>query len=452
MRKGRRALCAAMAVAMLLSVSCAEEETLTEATAAPTAAPSAPPEPAGTVDPAGTPVPTVTAAPTGTPESTEAADATGTPAPMETPGSTDVPEPTETVGETSTPAPMETPGLTNPPESTDAPTSAPLPTDIPTQAPDPSKAIPVIRVEGDAVQKDGTWQIGCSAPEEKIAFVWTFDGEAARYVAEIIDNQGNAFPLEDPEEMRLEINAAEWLQGPCTLCVGAVLLDETIAWGSIDFAVVQQQQNGRPGGGFNGGGFGGARPGGGFSGGSGRSAGGSAGAVGGAPGSGMPEEAGFRVTPGEALTDDHASGTKNMTLYGTVALEVEETPMQALTVGGVALDVTLDGGLQPFTASIEDGCLILTPETEGEQWQLSGGALKTLFSSGIEALILVVDDSKIALETGTALGGAVYGKLCAAGYVSKDYLWQVDARGMEITVGEARYRLNASGELEPLGG
>lgn len=431
MRKGRRALCAAMAVAMLFSASCAEEETLTEATTEPTAtstaAPSAAPEPAETEALANTPEPTVTATPGDTPEPTETADATGTPAPMETPGSTSAPE------------------------STDVPTSAPLPTDVPTQAPDPSETIPVIRVEGDAVQQDGIWQIGYNAPEDKIIFVWTFGGEAVRYVAEIIDNQGNAFPLEDPAEMRLEINAAEWLQGPCTLRIGAVLLDETIAWGSIDFAVAQQQQNGRPGGGFNGGGFGGARPGG-FSGGSGRSAGGSAGTVGSAPGSEMSEESDFRVTPGEALTDDHASGTKNMTLYGTVALEVEETPMQALTVGGVALDVTLDSGLQPFTASIEESCLILTPEAEGEQWQLSGAALKTLCNSGIEALILVVDDSKIALETGTELSGAVYGKLCAAGYVSKDYLWQVDARGTEITVGDARYRLNASGELEPLGG
>ena len=50
------------------------------------------------------------------------------------------------------------------------------------------------------------------------------------------------------------------------------------------------------------------------------------------------------------------------------------------------------------------------------------------------------------------LSGAVYGELCASGYVSKDYLWTVDASGVTAAVDGAEYRLNADGNLELSGG
>lgn len=390
MRSSKRALCAAVIMAMLLSVGCAEE-----------------PEPV-------------------LPPPTDASDeTTEAPAlPLETP------EPEETTFPEETPQPSDEPDATAPPESVP-------PTDVPAESPEPADDAPLIRIEGETVQQDGVWQVICASPEDRISFVWSYAGEAVGFAAEIADSEGVTTALEAPDGMRLEISAADWATGPYTLRIGAVQADGSVVWGELVFAIAQQP-GGRPGGSFPGG-FGGSRPSGGFA---------AAGGGGDAPG----EEQGFRVTPGEALTDAHASGTKDMRLYGSVALETGDAPMQALELGGASPDVMLDGGAQRFTARIDGERLYLTPVDGGNQWQLSGAALKTLKISGISVLVLAIDDAEIGFDTEMKLSGAVYGELCASGYVSKDYLWTVDASGVTAAVDGAEYRLNADGNLELSGG
>ena len=77
-------------------------------------------------------------------------------------------------------------------------------------------------------------------------------------------------------------------------------------------------------------------------------------------GSDEAQEQGFTITPGEALTNTHTSGDKDMRLYGAVVLALDDTAaMTRLTLDGTALDIRLSDD-SPFTASIdEDGTLSL---------------------------------------------------------------------------------------------
>ena len=58
---------------------------------------------------------------------------------------------------------------------------------------------------------------------------------------------------------------------------------------------------------------------------------------------------GFTVTPGKALTSQHARGSGTVTLYGTVALELPETPMETLTLGGETLRSWTSPAKAPFS-------------------------------------------------------------------------------------------------------
>ena len=157
-------------------------------------------------------------------------------------------------------------------------------------------------------------------------------------------------------------------------------------------------------------------------------------------------EQGFRVTPGQALTSSHASGSRDMQLYGTVALEASDAEMTRLTLGETELNLTLDGGAA-FTASLNDSMLYLQPVSSGERWELSLSALETLNRSGIETLSLVLEGDRIELSTALELCGGVYASLRSQGCVAKDFLLEVESQQLYIAVNGARYRLTGSGEL-----
>ena len=272
------------------------------------------------------------------------------------------------------------------------------------------------------------WQISINSPDGKLTFVWTMPAEADGAQVTVSDEQGEVLLSQGTTEGRIELNPQDYAQGTCTLRVEVRSGETSLACEELRFTLVQ----GNPGGG---------RPsGGGFGGGS-RGSGGSGGA-------GMEGEVeqGFRVTPGQALTSSHASGSRDMQLYGTVALEASDAEMTRLTLGETELNLTLDGGAA-FTASLNDSMLYLQPVSSGEHWGINLSALETLNRSGIETLSLVLEGDRIELSTALELCGGVYASLRSQGCVAKDFLLEVESRQLYIAVNGARYRLTGSGEL-----
>lgn len=162
---------------------------------------------------------------------------------------------------------------------------------------------------------------------------------------------------------------------------------------------------------------------------------------GGPGGASSEEEAGFRVTPGQALTKTHASGSGDMTAYGALALTLDSEPMTQLSLGGQAL--AIDCGGTAFTASLEDTTLTLTAESVAE-WHLTLAALGTLRLSGIEQLRLQENGWFTDLDTALTLTGSAYARLRAQGFVSADFLLRVTAEGIAVDAAGETYRLNQS--------
>ncbi len=164
-------------------------------------------------------------------------------------------------------------------------------------------------------------------------------------------------------------------------------------------------------------------------------------------GSEAAQEQGFTITPGEALTNTHTSGNKDMRLYGAVVLALDDAAeMTRLTVDDTALDIRLSDD-SPFRASVENDTLSLTPAGDAEAWLLNGGALKTLARSGITSLKLALNEGTVDFPTQPVLTGNNYAALRAAGWASGDYRYTVTANGVTLTVGDRTYVLADTGEL-----
>ena len=135
------------------------------------------------------------------------------------------------------------------------------------------------------------------------------------------------------------------------------------------------------------------------------------------------------------------------TLYGALAPEPAEGAMTRMTLGGTALEITLDGGESAFTAQAEGDRLILVPQGDGAVWTLNGYAIKALNRSGIAAVELTLGADTVAFPTDFAPRGDIYAALCAEGCVSSDYDYSVSASGVSVCVDGREYRLDASGQL-----
>ena len=153
-------------------------------------------------------------------------------------------------------------------------------------------------------------------------------------------------------------------------------------------------------------------------------------------GSGSQE--GFSITPGQALTTSHARGTKELSIYGTVALSVDSEPMDELVMGGETLDIAFDS--DSFTAVLEEDVLELTAEAEGE-WQLSMSALETLAKSGISALLLSSGSETIEIQTDLTLSGSSYARERAKGLVAEDFLLCLGKDEIRVHVEDRCYLL-----------
>ena len=118
-----------------------------------------------------------------------------------------------------------------------------------------------------------------------------------------------------------------------------------------------------------------------------------------------------------------------------------------LTLDNTELAVLLDGQSKGFYAVQEENTLILTPASEGTEWSVNAYALKILNRSGIESLRLMLGETAIEIATNWQLQGSVYGRLTAAGYVSKDYTMYVTENDMIVAVNGENYRINQNYEL-----
>ena len=414
MSRSKRRLCGALALLILLGGALAES--------VPEDAPTAVPEPAATAEPTATDAAADATEPADAPESSATIEPTDTIEPTATIEPTDTIEPTESIEPTDTIEPTATIEPTVSPE--------PSATIEPTVSPEPSAPVSAIglRPEGDAQQIEQVWQIALSAPDAQIAFIWSEIPGAERVCVQISDADGNVLLFQDVAENRIALAPADYPDGPYTLRIEAWAGEALLLSEEARFMLAQ----GRPGGGsggFGGGGFGGSR--------------------GGSSGGSAPEgaaEQGFRVTPGQALTSSHASGTGDMRIYGTVALETSDAEMTLLTLGESELRVTLDGGAA-FTATLDGSILYLNPIAAGARWEINLSALQTLKRSGIETLTLATDGAEIELPTALELGGSVYGMLRAQGLVAKDFTLEISAEAQTVRVNGAQYLLTDGGEL-----
>lgn len=165
----------------------------------------------------------------------------------------------------------------------------------------------------------------------------------------------------------------------------------------------------------------------------------------------MEAEMGFRVTPGEALTSSHASGTKDATAYTHSEVSGGAEAITTLSLSSTQENITLDDGASAFYANNTDGTLTLTPETNGTQWQLSALAMNTLSNSGVNTVVFQIGGATYTLSTRMEFSGSVYAALRAQGYVSKDCRLCISNQGVIVCVGENNYSINKENELIPLG-
>ena len=280
-----------------------------------------------------------------------------------------------------------------------------------------------------------------SKGEYSISFSWSYSGECDSFHITVSNGEGSIVG-DSQAETDYVLRTSGMQEGSYRFTVEAVKDGVAVAQGEYTFSLAFAE--GGPGGGGPGGG---GMPSGG---GGGKPSGGGSG--GGAGGAAAKQETGFRITPGEALTSSHTSGNKDMTLYGTIALNVPETAMTRLCMGDVELGICLENGEQPFTAAIDGDRLILTPETTGEHWVLNGLSLSILAHSGIASITLGRDDGSIDIQTAWQLQGRIYSELCSRGYVSEDYDYIVTEDDILVRVAGGLYRIDDSNELLPTEG
>ena len=291
--------------------------------------------------------------------------------------------------------------------------------------------------------KGGVCQIDPSSSDVLI-FTWSYDGKCDKYDVSV---SGGLYSAQT-DSRTLTLPMALFSSGSYTICVSAIKGEKTLAKAKLSLTILSkddpskqtpegqspesQTPEGQQGGGQPTGG--GTR-----SGGSSRS--------GGKTGGGSEAEQGFSVTPGEALVNTHTPGSRNMQLYGALALTLDDaSAMNQLLLDDTPLDIRLSDG-SAFTAAIEDDTLVLVPQGDPEAWLLNGAALKALGRSGISTLRLTLSSGTIDFPTQALLTGSNYGALCAQGHASAEYLFSVAADGCSVTVADRTYLLTEDGEL-----
>lgn len=278
---------------------------------------------------------------------------------------------------------------------------------------------------------DGVYRIPATGQE--LGFSWQAVAGAEEYAAalyRLVDGEEQQVDVQRVQACRIAYPIQDVLDGRYALRVRALLGEQELASMELQFELVQGGgQAGFPDGFPSGGG---GRP---------------SGAGGGM--AGLPEaEQGFHVTPGEALTSSHASGTRSMQRYGCVALEAQAEASTCYAPGD-GVEISADGA---FYAELQGAVLALTSAQEdageGLEYRLSLRTLEILSRSGVTSVQL----GGYGLDTGLSLSGGAYAALRAQGYVSKDMEISVHGQELRISVAGESYALDESGLLVPLRG
>ena len=148
----------------------------------------------------------------------------------------------------------------------------------------------------------------------------------------------------------------------------------------------------------------------------------------------------FRITPGQALISSHATGTGDMTAYGTVSLTLDSETMQVLSMGGTLLELS-HGGEDEFEAELDTDQLRLSAAEDGV-WYFTQYALQTLSRSGISALSFCLTDGVVSIPTDLALSGTAYGRERSSGFVASDFLFSLSDDGLFVSVEDRLYSVD----------
>lgn len=407
MKRSKRLLSGALAIIAALSLALAEE-----------AAPEPSPQPSQTATAEPSVEPAVTVEPTTEPTSEPSIEPTAEP----------TLEPSAEPSAVPTTEPSVEPSIQPSVEPTIEPTAEPTsePSAEPSQPPQEA-----LRPESaEATLVDGVYRIPATGQE--VVFIWQAVAGAEEYAVELYLLAGDQQqPVENRrvQDCRVAFAVQKLLDGQYLLIVRAVSGDAEPVSMELKFEMVQGSGQGGFPGGFSGGG---GRPG---------------GAGGGM--NGMPEaEQGFHVTPGEALTSSHASGTKDMQRYDCATLDTQ-TEASACYAPGDGVEITASGA---FYVQLQDGVLALTsvqePAGEALEYRFNLRTLEILCRSGVTSVQL--DDYD--LNANLALHGEAYAALRAQGYVSKDMEISVCGQKLNISAAGENYAVDESGLLVPLRG
>ena len=183
-------------------------------------------------------------------------------------------------------------------------------------------------------------------------------------------------------------------------------------------------------------------------------------------------------TSGSSRTVSHSSSSdSSTTAYNAVALSVEEEAMSVLTVGDEQLNLSIEAqnvqdedfeaqfvaSLQTWNGQDEEtpDTLVLDAVTEGLSeeerdflWQFDGSVYKKLAASGVDYLVLKVDDTLTAISTAGFTAGSRYNLLKSQGVASKQFLYTVETAAeqenveIQVSVEGENYQLSEVEDAE----
>ena len=183
-------------------------------------------------------------------------------------------------------------------------------------------------------------------------------------------------------------------------------------------------------------------------------------------------------TSGSSRTVSHSSSSdSSTTAYNAVALSVEEEAMSVLTVGDEQLNLSIEAqnvqdedfeaqfvaSLQTWNGQDEEtpDTLVLDAVTEGLSeeewdflWQFDGSVYKKLAASGVDYLVLKVDDTLTAISTAGFTAGSRYNLLKSQGVASKQFLYTVETAAeqenveIQVSVEGENYQLSEAEDAE----
>lgn len=162
----------------------------------------------------------------------------------------------------------------------------------------------------------------------------------------------------------------------------------------------------------------------------------------------MPEEESnpFGITPGEALTDSHASGDADTTAYGAARLELSGEVQTVLACAGAQISQA-----QGFVATLSEDARTLTLTSAGTQWRFGGDALEALRAAGVDTVILCSGEAQLYIDTAGFVCGQGYDALRSRGVTPNVFEYRLELREdgwtMTLTAGAKAWTVSGDGTM-----